>query len=176
MLWTHPAFSHIFVPPTSRHLGTGGQDDNLTHNFVLKQRDSGPKGGHELQLLQRCAHFSLRGRVDGFVRAHVELWIKHVLDQTTELHEAVGLQIVQGDIVQRRDLHQSNNGGYLCAKHILPAVFLLHSKSRDVHSYFTAARVSSFSLSLKNSTTFSSHPEANSVWAATKDSNKNRQM
>lgn len=121
--WTHPAFGHIFVPPTSRHLGTGGQDDNLTHNFVLKQRDSGPKRGDELQLLQRCAHFSLRGWVDGLVRAHVELWIKHVLDQTTELQEAVGLQIVQGDVVQRRDLHQNNNGSYLCAKQILPFFF-----------------------------------------------------
>lgn len=39
-LWTHPAFGHIYVPPTSRHLETGGQDDNLTHNFVLKQRDN----------------------------------------------------------------------------------------------------------------------------------------
>lgn len=45
------------------------------------------------------SYFGLCVGVDGLVRRHVELWIEHVLDQTAELHEAVGLQVVQRDVV-----------------------------------------------------------------------------
>ena len=51
-------------------------------------------------------YFGLGGRIDRFVCSHVELGIKHVLDQTAELHKAVGLQVVQWDVVQGWDLFE----------------------------------------------------------------------
>lgn len=45
------------------------------------------------------AYFGLCVRVHGLVGCHVELWVKHVLDQTAKLDEAVGLQVVQRDVV-----------------------------------------------------------------------------
>ena len=62
---------------------------------------------------QRSAYFSPRGWVDGLVHPHVELWIEHVLDEAAELHQAVGLQVVQRDIVQRWNLHQNKSGCHL---------------------------------------------------------------
>lgn len=55
---------------------------------------------------QGSTHFSLCCWVNGLVRSHVKLWIVHVLDQTAELDQAVGFQVVQRDIVQRGDLLQ----------------------------------------------------------------------
>lgn len=46
-----------------------------------------------------ATYFGLCVRVERLVRCHVELRIKHVLDQTPELHKAVGLQVVQRDVV-----------------------------------------------------------------------------
>lgn len=46
-----------------------------------------------------ATYFGLCVGVEGLVRRHVELRIKHVLDQTPELHKAVGLQVVQRDVV-----------------------------------------------------------------------------
>lgn len=47
------------------------------------------------------AYFGICVGVHSLVGCHVELWIEHVLDQTAELDQAVGLQVVQRDVVQR---------------------------------------------------------------------------
>lgn len=55
-------------------------------------------GGH--------THFSIRGSVHSLIHSHVELRVKHVLDEAAKLHQTVGLQVMQGNVVERRNLVQ----------------------------------------------------------------------
>lgn len=75
------------------------------------------RSGHTCKYLHGSergrAYFSLCRWVNSLIHSHEELRIEHVLDEATKLHQAVGLQVVQRDIVQRRDLHQSESGCHL---------------------------------------------------------------
>lgn len=74
---------------------------------------------------QGSSYFGICRWIHCLIRSHEELWIEHVLDKATKLHQTVGLQVVQRDIVQRRNLHQNEGGCHLHVSVLKPAVTLM---------------------------------------------------
>lgn len=145
---------------------TWGQSDRW-NNVILSQHTINCNE-HTCKYLHRSergsAHFSLCRWVNSLIHSHEELGIEHVLDEATKLHQAVGLQVVQGDIVQRRDLHQKRKWLSFTILHICRICMLKGSQG-----YFTQVWASfSFSWFLKNSTAFASQPEFGLFWEAAK--------
>lgn len=75
------------------------------HNTVIHHKKH---SGHRKE--QQSSYFCLCSWIYSLVCPHVELWVEHVLDHAAKLHQAVGLQVVQGDVVQRGDLSTHEDG------------------------------------------------------------------
>ncbi len=52
----------------------------------------------------RSTYFRVRCGIIRLINTHEKFWIKHILDHATKFHEAIRLQVVQGNIIQRWNL------------------------------------------------------------------------
>lgn len=73
-----------------------------------KFRNYSNNNGANARLLGRLrsTYFRVRRGIIRLINTQEKFWIKHILDHATKFHEAIRLQVVQGNIIQRWNLEK----------------------------------------------------------------------